>query len=234
MDLSNKKKNLIAGIGSVFVIGALGVAISFVIFGDSDAPHVQKPTPFTQQVETQQVETQQVETQQVGVSLEDEPQILELTMLPLNHEASEILKYSKQLSIETVRAKALLEQSKGDKLAGKNQAVVMPSSMSMPVMLPELNGDYDQSDAGGYGGQSDTPSIPISEQIVINGIMRVGDIQSGIVGFGSEVVPVRVGSKFGGVKVIRITDNSITFTEKSKNYTRYLGKQAVTVKRAKA
>lgn len=245
MDFSNKKKNLIAGIGSVFVVGALGVAINFVIFGEPDKPRVLKPTPFVQAsmemevkeptgtmitdtVEIQQLEVSKTPKPIVVSSAEDEPQILELTMLPLNHEAFEILKYSKQLSIETVRAKALLEQSKGDKLAGLNQPVAAPSTlpMTMPVMLPEMNNEY--------SSKSDADNMPISEQIVIRAIMRVDDAQSGVIGFGSEVVPVRIGSKFAGVEVTKITDNSITFSEKSKSYTRYLGKQAVTVKGAKA
>lgn len=159
-------------------------------------------------------------------NLENEPPTLDLSFtLPMSKDAKEILELSRSLSVETVRAMMLAEKSKGDKLQDKEikESPITPSFGDMPSQF-DYNNFNDTSEV------SEPVKVVISEQVIVKGIFSVDGNLSAIIGLGEQVVPVRVGTKFNGVKVVGLNSTSITLSEGKKEYTRYLNKQVTKIK----
>lgn len=226
MKFEKNKKNLIA-IGVVASVVGFG-SIGYAIFSKPAKPRVLIPAPPLEDTIPNSLTTNKSEPISEPHLLnkkdeEKEPVTLDLSFtLPMSKDAQQILDFSRDLSIQTVRALALAEKAKGDKFAGINQPKDEYPIPTMPVMVPELNDNNSSEPA--------EPESIISEQVTVRGILRVDGNLSAIIGLGNQIVPVRVGTKFNGVSVINLTDTSITLSEGKKKYTRYLNKQVQNIK----
>lgn len=140
-------------------------------------------------------------------------------VIHLDNDATNLVHYSTQLKLQTLRQKALEAQINADKTALEKAESEKYSSQ--PILknaytLPPVPNEKEIN----FGVSSYNPSL--IDDMRVASLVSVGNKIEAVISFQNQYIPIKVGSKIGDIGIVKITPNSVTFKENGKNRTKWV------------
>lgn len=138
-------------------------------------------------------------------------------VLHLDDDATNLVHYSTQLKVQTVRQKALEAQMNADKIA------LEKAESEKYVSQPKLKGSYvlpPVPNEKTVNFENYKPSF--IDDMRVASLVGVGDNIEAVISFQNQYIPIKVGSKIGDITITKITPNAVSFNENGKTRTKWV------------